>query len=55
MEFNEKIYADDGDHVTYVLHWVYLTPKAEDEIQKHNLFRTRGTVKGKVLDIIINN
>lgn len=55
LGYNEEIYADDGEHIACVLHRVCLTPKAVEENQRHNLFRTRGTVKGKVLNIIIDN
>lgn len=38
LEFNEEIYPDDGDHINYVTHRVYLTPKTDEELQRHNLF-----------------
>lgn len=32
-----------------------LTPKASEELHMHNVFRTRGTIKGKTVNIIIDN
>lgn len=36
-----------------VQHKVYLDPKAPEEPQRHYLFRIRGTIKGKTVDIMI--
>lgn len=55
LEFNEEIFPVEGDHINCVTHRVCITPKTDKEIHRHNLFRTRGTVKGKINDIIIDN
>lgn len=38
-----------------MIHRTYLAPKGVDERQMHNLFRTRGTVISKIVNIIIDN
>lgn len=55
MDYSEEAYADDREHLVCVLHLVCLAPNATKDAQRHNLFTTRGTVKGKIIDIIIDN
>lgn len=38
-----------------VVHRLCLAPKSANLDQRHNLFHTRGTVKDKTVDIIIDN
>lgn len=51
----EEAYGNDSHRLVCVFHRVYLAPKTLEKSQRHNLFRTRGSIKGKIVDIIIDN
>lgn len=51
----EEYFPDDGSNLSCLVHRTFYTPKISDQVQITNLFRTRGTVKGKVCQIIIDN
>lgn len=47
-DFNDQVKGDKGEHLTCVIHHIYLAPKTVD----NNLFRTRATVANKVVSVI---
>ncbi|KAB5561275.1 hypothetical protein DKX38_006232 [Salix brachista] len=53
----EIIGGDEGELLSHalVVRRLLLTPKQENQSQRHNIFRTRCTVDRKVCDIIIDN
>lgn len=55
LDYSKDASVDNGEQLVCVLHLVSLAPKASEDAQRHNLFRTKGTVKDKILDIIIDN
>ena len=53
-EETEEIKANERDTVSYVIHKVRIAPKEEKNPQRHNLFKARCTINGKVFDVIID-
>lgn len=53
--FEEEQLAVEGRHLNCIIHRLCLTPKADNTERWNNLFRTRGAIKGRTVDIIINN
>ena len=53
----EKIVVmeDEGEQTNCVIQRVFLSPKQPITSQRHNLFRTWCTIKGKVCDVIIDS
>jgi len=54
---NEIIRGDDGELLScsLIVCRLLLAPKQTDQSQRHNIFRTRCTVKRKVCDVIIDS
>ena len=49
------VLEDEGEQVNCVVQRVLLSPKEPLNSQRHNIFRTRCTIKGKVCDVIIDS
>lgn len=54
-QFDDEAPPDEGNRMSCVIHRTFHVPRIEVESQRSNLFRTRGTIKGRVCDIIIDN
>ena len=52
-EYHKEEYEDHEP--SYVIRRLMLTPKQEDNTQRHQLFRTRYTIGGRVLDLIVDS
>lgn len=50
-----QMFPDDGTHLSFLVHQVFLDLKVTNTEQWHNLFRMMGTVGGKNVDIISDN
>lgn len=54
-EGTDFLELDEGDNLSCVLHRLLLAPKTESHPQRHSLFKTRCTVKGKFCNVIIDS
>ena len=55
-EDSEEIQADEGDNNYFISRWVLsVAATKEDNNQCHNLFHTRGIIKDKLCNIIVDN
>lgn len=54
-EYDDEAPPDEGQRLSCIIHRICHTPQQEMLSQSNNLFRTRGTIHGKVCDIIIDN
>ncbi|KAA0054966.1 transposon Ty3-I Gag-Pol polyprotein isoform X1 [Cucumis melo var. makuwa] len=54
-EETEVIEADEGDSLSCILQRVLISPKEENQLQRHSLFKTRCTIQGKVCNVIIDS
>lgn len=48
-------FPDEGEPLNLFLHKTLLSPREDEDCNLFNLFKTRGTVAGKIVNIIIDN
>lgn len=55
-EVEEEIFiGDEGEPMNCIIQLVLLTPKIEEDIQRHSIFRMRCTIKNLVYNMIIDS
>lgn len=54
-QFEDEAPPDEGYHLSCLIHRNCHTPRNPSPSQRTNLFQTRGTIRGKVCDIIVDN
>lgn len=50
-----QVFPNEAKHLSCIIHQSFLAPRWRHTEQRRNLFKTRGTIKAKTVDIIINN
>lgn len=54
-QLDDEAPPDEGHRMSSIIHRSFHVPHNEMDIQRNNLFKTRGTIKGRVCEIIIDN